>query len=66
MNAIRTACDSLAGIVIMLVILAATAGAYVQHFITTVANEQWVLMVLGAIIPLVGMLHGWLLWLGVL
>lgn len=66
MNAIRNACDSLAGIAIMLVIFAATAGAYVQHFITTVSNEQWVLMVLGAIIPPVGMLHGWLVWLQVL
>jgi len=44
----------------------ATVGAYVQHFITSVSNEQWVLMVLGAIIPPVGMLHGWLVWLGVL
>jgi len=47
-------------------VVLATAGAYVQHFITTVQQEQWVLMVLGAIIPPVGMLHGWLVWLGVL
>ena len=46
-------------------VILATFGAYVQHFITTVSSEQWVLMVLGAIIPPIGMLHGWLVWLGV-
>ena len=51
---------------IFVAVFLATAGAYVQHFIASVQQEQWVLMVLGAIVPPVGMLHGWLVWLWVL
>ena len=56
----------LAAVFLWLSIVVATLGAWVQHFITSVSQEMWVLMVLGAIAPPIGMLHGWLVWLGVL
>lgn len=58
--------QSLFGIIFFIGIALATVGAWVQHFITTVSEEMWVLLVVGAIIPPVGVLHGWLVWFGVL
>lgn len=60
------AISALAGFMLMIAVILATAGAWVQHFITTVSEEMWVLLVVGAIIPPVGVLHGWLVWIGVL
>ena len=50
----------------MIAVILATVGAWIQHFITTVSEEMWVLLVVGAIMPPVGVLHGWLVWTGVL
>lgn len=53
-----------------MILMAATmilmVGAWIQHFITSIAQELWVLLVLGAVIPPLGVLHGILVWLGVL
>ena len=46
-------------------VLATIAAAYVQHFITAINGEQWVVLVIGAIMPPLGVLHGILVWLGV-
>lgn len=58
--------QSLFGVIFFICIALATFGAYVQHFITAINEEMWVLLVLGAVIFPVGMLHGWLVWFGVL
>lgn len=58
--------EVLNAVAVLIMVLTATVGAYIQHFITTVSQELWVVMVVGAIIPPVGMLHGWLVWLNVL
>jgi len=58
--------QSLFGIIFFIGIALATFGAYIQHFVTAINEEMWVLLVLGAVIFPVGMLHGWLVWAGVL
>jgi len=58
--------SSITGMILIAGIFLATAGAYIQHFVTAINEEMWVLLVLGAVIFPVGMLHGWLVWLGVL
>ncbi|PHS59672.1 MAG: hypothetical protein COB03_02185 [Alteromonas sp.] len=58
--------QSLFGIIFFIGIALATFGAYIQHFVTAINEEMWVLLVLGAVIFPVGVLHGWLVWFGVL
>ncbi|MDX1486599.1 MAG: hypothetical protein R3268_00255 [Acidiferrobacterales bacterium] len=58
--------SQITGILIYLTIIVLTLGAWIQHFVTTVTEELWVLLVVGAIFPPVGVMHGWLIWAGVL
>lgn len=58
--------QALFGFLFLVGVTLATFGAYIQHFVTAINEEMWVLLVLGAVIFPVGMLHGWLVWLGVL
>ncbi|WP_422023423.1 hypothetical protein [Pyruvatibacter mobilis] len=39
--------------------------AWVQHIITCITTEAWVLLVVGAFAFPVGVIHGWLIWFGV-
>lgn len=55
----------IATFVTLLVVAVTLASAYVQHFITTIHAEQWVLLVVGAVMPPLGVLHGMLVWMGV-
>ena len=47
-------------------VVATIVAAYIQHFITTISGEQWVVLVVGAVMPPLGVLHGILVWMGVL
>ena len=38
---------------------------YLQHLVTTWANDQLMLFILGLIVFPIGVLHGWLIWLGI-
>ena len=38
--------------------------AWITHVITTIQNEQWILLVVGALVWPVGVVHGWGLWFG--
>lgn len=40
-------------------------AAWVTHVIHTIVNEQWVLMVVGAFIVPIGIIHGFIIWLGI-
>jgi hypothetical protein len=46
-------------------ILAATLGAWLQHFYTCITEETYLLLIAGAILPPLGILHGWAVWLGI-
>ena len=39
--------------------------AWLQHVITCIVNETWVLLVVGALAFPIGVIHGWMLWLGI-
>lgn len=52
-------------IILCLALIVAVPAAYIQHFISTIQAEQWVVLVIGAIMPPLGVLHGILVWLGV-
>lgn len=45
-------------------ILMLTIGAWVQHVITSIQNEQWILLLIGIFVPPVGWIHGIGVWIG--
>ena len=70
MSSVKSITQSIAEFMLWLVVLGAliiaTLGAWMQHFITSISEEMWVMLVIGVIIPPLGWLHGWLIWLGIL
>lgn len=66
MDSVKEFAGTVTAIAIWVALIVLTVGAWIQHFITTISDELWVLLVLGAIVPPIGMLHGWLVWAGVL
>lgn len=57
--------DRAGGAVIYVLIMIATVGGYIQHFITTFDDGSWFVMAIGAFLMPLGVLHGWLIWLGI-
>jgi|GEM_PF-3272218 len=49
-----------AGLCIVFMMLASWA----QHVLSCIREEQWILLIVGAIVPPVGWLHGIAVWLG--
>lgn len=49
----------------MIAIWLSAVGGFVQHIITCVHNEAVFLLTLGVILPPIGVLHGWGVWLGI-
>lgn len=50
------------GLVALIII---TMGAWIQHIITCINDAEWLFLIAGAILPFIGMIHGWGIWLGV-
>lgn len=51
--------------ILALCIWALAIGGYVQHVVSTWAADQVVLFLIGFFVPPIGMVHGWLIWLGI-
>lgn len=51
----------LAFTIIMLVL---SVPAWLTHCVTCILSEQWVLLAIGAVIAPVGVVHGWMIWFG--
>ena len=66
MSIIKEIAEWLFWLAVLCALVMATIGAWIQHFITSIAEEMWVLLIIGVIVPPLGWLHGWLVWLGVL
>jgi len=57
--------DLSAGCMIALVTLVVSMlPAWITHVIVTIQAEQWILLVVGAIVWPVGVVHGWGIWFG--
>lgn len=57
--------NQIAVIAVFLIAFVVSVSAYIQHFITTIQGEQWAVLIVGAILPPLGVLHGVLVWFGV-
>lgn len=49
---------------LMIVMILLSIPAWITHVITTIQSEQWVLLVVGAFVPPIGVIHGWGIWFG--
>ena len=41
-----------------------TLGSWITHVVYTISAGAWLLLIAGAIVPPVGMIHGIMIWLG--
>lgn len=48
-----------------IVLILAAIPAWITHVIVTIQTEQWVLLVIGALVAPVGIIHGFGIWLGI-
>jgi len=54
------------GCLIPLILLALSAiPAWITHVVVTIQNEQWILLVVGALFAPIGVVHGWGIWFGI-
>jgi hypothetical protein len=44
--------------------IVATLGAWITHVVTCIQTESWIFLLAGAICFPVGIIHGWMIWLG--
>ncbi len=56
---------SITNLAVTIIFLVLTLGAWIQHVITCILNEQWILLAFGVIVPPVGWIHGIGVWFGV-
>lgn len=53
------------GVLAILLIWGATAAGWLTHVVTTVQDESWLLLIVGAAMFPIGVLHGWGIWAGI-
>lgn len=46
------------------VILISSIPAWVTHVIVSIQAQEWLFMIVGALIPFIAVIHGWAYWLG--
>ena len=49
---------------VFLLFLLSCIPAWITHVIYTISNELYILLAIGAIIPPVGVVHGFMIWFG--
>ena len=47
-----------------LVLILALIPAWITHVVYSITNELWVVLVVGAFVPPVGIIHGVMIWFG--
>ena len=56
---------SFGAIAIALIVLAiSSAAAWVTHVVVTIIAKEWIFLAIGAFVPPIGVIHGWMVWLG--
>jgi len=56
--------DSPLGSIFGIVIGLASIGAWLTHIVTCITTEAWILLLMGAVVFPVGIIHGAMVWLG--
>ena len=48
-----------------IVMIVGTFGAWITHIVVCLTDEKWGFLIAGAIMFPIAIIHGWLIWLGV-
>lgn len=56
--------SSLLAILIPLFMVVATLGAWLTHIIVCILENTWGFLIAGAIMFPIAIIHGWMIWLG--
>ena len=56
---------SITNLMLAVVFLVLTVGAWIQHVITCILEQTWILLIIGIIVPPIGWIHGIGVWFGV-
>lgn len=57
--------DRLWALWFMILVIIIPSAAWMQHILTTAGSQRWGVMLFGAIVFPIGVLHGLCIWLGV-
>lgn len=52
------------GVVAIFAFIIANIAAWMHHVIFTIQHHEYILLLVGALVPFIGAIHGWGLWLG--
>lgn len=52
------------GVVIWLTLVVTMFAAWTTHVINTIQDNEWILLIIGIIVPPIGWLHGIAIWFG--
>lgn len=58
--------QALTAILLWVGVVTLTFGAWLTHVITCLVAGSWGLLIAGAIMFPIGIIHGWLIWLGLM
>lgn len=50
---------------LLVVLIALSMGGWFQHLYTCSTTNEWGFLIAGAVIALIGVIHGWGVWLGI-
>lgn len=53
------------GVIVALLLMGSTAAGWLTHVVTTVQDGSWLLLIAGAAIFPIGVIHGWGIWAGI-
>ena len=56
--------QGIASVALSAVIIILTFGAWITHVVYTISAGAWLLLLVGAIVPPVGAIHGIMIWFG--
>lgn len=57
---------AIGAILVPTLFFAALAAAWVTHVIACIAMQAWVILIVGALLAPIGIIHGFAIWFGVL
>jgi hypothetical protein len=52
-------------IIVTILVIIGTLGAWIQHCVTCIMDDRWGMLLAGGLFFPIGIVHGWLIWLGI-
>lgn len=52
-------------IIFLIALLGSSAAAMITHIVVCIKAGSWGLLIAGALLPFIGVIHGWGVWFGI-